>query len=153
MHVPVQAKRKTANDLTDAFYFVPGSDQTQKTSDDEGDFESRDFSNVISDKDLFKACGGRTAHKGAISTMNGKLKRAAGIGLGLPEIDAVQDDDEGGQEQEAQLDQTIDVDRCSAPKVKKLKKSKEFKGGKGDKKKWSKDKKKKDKSKPSKAER
>ena len=40
----------------------------------------------MTDAELFNACGGRTAHKGARSSMNGKLYRAQQIGLGLPSI-------------------------------------------------------------------
>lgn len=40
----------------------------------------------MTDEQLFKLCKGRTAHKGARSSMNGKLKRAADAGIGLPSI-------------------------------------------------------------------
>ena len=47
-------------------------------------FHTKDFSSPLTDQQLFEVCEGRTAHKGARSAMDGKLKRAAAIGMGLP---------------------------------------------------------------------
>jgi hypothetical protein len=39
-------------------------------------FQEEDFSSKLTDAELFKACGGRTAHKGARASVIGKLSRA-----------------------------------------------------------------------------
>ena len=69
------------------------------------DFHARDFSTKLTDEELFKKCGGRTAHKGARSSMPGKLKRASAIGLGLPAIQQ----ENGSDCEDESLTQTTDV--------------------------------------------
>lgn len=48
----------------------------------------------MTDEELFRACEGRTAHKGARSCMSGKLLRAHRIGLGFPEVEKYKDCDD-----------------------------------------------------------
>ena len=75
-HQPLNLPHFQAATLAD------GTEQQEKESSSESDSETGDlqtFASVVNDEDLFRICGGRTAHKGARHGLqaNGKLARIA----------------------------------------------------------------------------